>query len=230
MSACEGVRELLGGYVLEALDPDEKAAVERHMETCQACRREHRELAGLPQLLALLDSPETTPEAPPASLEDAVLDRFARERRGLAARPRRRRARRIGLAAAAAGALAATALVLALAGVFSSSPGDTEFGHVRLHGAGAAMAEADLTAVRAGTSVRMSVSGLPGGGGVVYELWCVPDDGRWISGGTFRVDDEGRAHVSLTSAARPGDYEVMHVTRRGDGTRGQPVLSGNVEY
>lgn len=88
--------------------------------------------------------------------------------------------------------------------------------------------------MRAGTGVSLRVSALPAVHGQVYELWCIPDDGRWISGGTFRVDARGRARVTLTSAARPGDYERMLVTRRPargrDGSRGASVLTGQVEY
>jgi hypothetical protein len=93
-----------------------------------------------------------------------------------------------------------------------------------------AVADADLRALRAGTGENLSVRGLPAGRGHVYELWCVADRRRWISGGTFRVDAHGRARISLTSAARPGEYELMLVTRRSDGERGRRVLAGNVDY
>jgi len=223
------VHELLGGYVLGALEPEERSAVDRHLETCPDCRREHAELSGVPELLEVLDSPDTTPKPPPPQLEEAVLDRFARERRRLF--PSRRPRRRVwGLRLGIAGAAAAAAVALALAGVFSTSDDGSAFGHARLWGGGRAMADADLRAVRAGTGVRLSVRGLPTTRSRVYELWCVPDRGHWISGGTFRVDRRGRAHVSLTSAARPGEYERMLVTRHADGVRGPRVLAGAVEY
>ena len=123
---------------------------------------------------------------------------------------------------------------LAVAGVFGTGSGDQEFGHVRLTGATGATADADLRAVRAGTGVSLRASGLPAARGHVYEVWCIRDDGRWISGGTFRADARGRARVTLTSAARPGDYKRMLVTRRpargGEGLRGPRVLAGRVEY
>jgi hypothetical protein len=230
MSECSELRELLGGHVLGALDPLEAERVERHLETCSRCRREHAELAGLPALLDLAGSADVEPESPPAALEELVLDRFARERRTLA--PERRPARgssiggrlRLGLAGAAAVAVTAGALVLS--GALSSSDDEEAFGHVYLRGGGAA-AEADLRAVREGTRVDLSVTGMPPGPTPVYELWCIPDKGRWISGGTFRVDARGRAHVRLTSAARPGDYERIVITR---GPRGARVLDGGVVY
>ena len=44
------LRELLGAYALDAVDDDERQAVERHLETCPSCRTEvgeHREVAAL---------------------------------------------------------------------------------------------------------------------------------------------------------------------------------------
>jgi anti-sigma factor RsiW len=229
MSECAQIRELLGGYVLDALEPDEREAVRQHLAACPRCRREHVELAGVPAMLDLLETPEAAPEAPPPELEETILDRFARERRR-PARVRLPRRRGWGLRLGIAGAAAAVVAALALAGVFSSSGGESAFAHVHLSGPGGATARADLRALRAGTGVQLSASGLPVGRGQVYELWCVADDGRWISGGTFRVDEHGHARVSLTSAARPGEYEVMLVTSRTSGDRGPRVLAGRVGY
>jgi anti-sigma factor RsiW len=44
------LQELLGAYALDAVDPDEAAAIERHLPTCPRCRNElaeHREVAAL---------------------------------------------------------------------------------------------------------------------------------------------------------------------------------------
>ena len=81
MSGCNEFRELLGGYVLDALEPDERDAVRAHLADCPRCRREHAELAGVPAMLDLLDAPDEAPAAPPPELEEAILDRFARDRR-----------------------------------------------------------------------------------------------------------------------------------------------------
>jgi Anti-sigma-K factor rskA/Putative zinc-finger len=225
VSDCAVCRELLGGYVLGALGPDEVAVVERHMETCPRCGREYGELAALPALLDLAGSAEAELEAPPAELEEAVLDRFARERRGVAPPARRpRRALRVGAALAAAAL--AVAVTLVVSGVFSSS--DESFGSVHM-ARGGDTAEADLKAVRAGTEVRLTVHAPSWRPDWTYELWCIPDKGPWISGGSFRVDQSGRANVELTSAARPGDYERMLVTRPAGDDR-KVVLAGHVEY
>ena len=79
----------------------------------------------------------------------------------------------------------------------------------------------------AGTRVRLWARGLRPG---AYELWCVRDDGRWISGGTFRAGSGGAAQAQMTAAVKPGDYHVMVVTRHSDGERGAPVLRGELKY
>ena len=60
----------------------------RHLEACEPCAREHAELATIPALLDVADSADAVPMRPPPRLEEAVLDRFARERRGARVRPR----------------------------------------------------------------------------------------------------------------------------------------------
>lgn len=52
--------ELLGAYALDAVEPDEAAAIEEHLETCPRCRDElrgHREVVGL-----LANAGEEAPE------------------------------------------------------------------------------------------------------------------------------------------------------------------------
>ena len=95
---CAELRPLLGGYVLEALEPDETEAVRAHLPGCPVCAAELASLAELPRLLDLA-APVAQPDEPlsPGS-EEALLDRFAREseQRG---RPRkRRRLPRLGFA------------------------------------------------------------------------------------------------------------------------------------
>jgi anti-sigma factor RsiW len=50
LTAHENLQELLGAYALDAVEPDEVAAIERHLPTCPRCRTEladHREVAAL---------------------------------------------------------------------------------------------------------------------------------------------------------------------------------------
>ena len=62
---CLHVREELGGYVLDALEPEERAVVSAHLGTCRECAAEYARLAGLPALLRHADGLEIP--APPAA-------------------------------------------------------------------------------------------------------------------------------------------------------------------
>ena len=90
---CADIRSLLGGYVLHALEPHEEEAVRRHIGSCPDCARTHAELEPVPALLDVAVDPEGDIEDPPASLEEAVLDRFVRERTPSGSRGRRPRRR-----------------------------------------------------------------------------------------------------------------------------------------
>jgi hypothetical protein len=268
-ASCTECRTLLGGYVLHALDADEDATVRRHLATCSACASEHEQLAGVPAVLDAAGPVETPAEQPPAALEEAVLDRFAREHpsagrgraatasatgsaaapatgaRGAAtATPRRRlllkRPRidfRRPLPAAIAGAVVAaavTAAVLVLPSNHGATAGDSY--QASLSGSPAApgaTARANLRVQASGTRVRLRVRGLRGTPDAVYELWCLRDDGAKVSAGTFRTDGSGRADVSLTTAAVPGEYHRLSIERKGfapaDSTS-ERVMAGEIEY
>ena len=47
---CRDIRQALGVYVLGAIDPAERTAVDNHLNTCPECREELAGLAGLPPL------------------------------------------------------------------------------------------------------------------------------------------------------------------------------------
>src|SRR5713226_3434085 len=49
--SCRGIRELLGVYVVGAIEPAERGVVDVHLSHCHDCREELAGLAGLPALL-----------------------------------------------------------------------------------------------------------------------------------------------------------------------------------
>jgi anti-sigma-K factor RskA len=253
VSGCPTHGPLVGGYALGALEPDEMEEMRRHVAICPHCGPQVDRLAALPGLLDRIVPADVPPPSLPPEVEEAVLDRFARERREEgASRSRRRRGGRFGrrsaarsgrrpallarspLALAAAGLTAlvlALALVLPLGGDGGEKPA---YASVSLDAkAGAtASATAALGEVAAGTRIRLETRGLPAG--AEYELWCIRTDGRWVSGGTFWADRDGRTDAELTAAVRPGDYHRMVVTRRpegaGEAARGPTVLGGVLRY
>lgn len=116
------VAELLGAYALDAVDPDEAAAIEQHLESCPRCRselRSHREVVGV-----LAYSGQEAPEGlwdrvasalhPREEAEPALSLRLVRpEGPGPADTTGRRRSARTVIAALAAAAV----VVIALLGV-----------------------------------------------------------------------------------------------------------------
>jgi anti-sigma-K factor RskA len=246
VSGCPTHGALVGGYVLGALEPDEMEEMRRHVAGCPQCGPEAERLAALPGLLDRIAPADVPPPVLAPQVEEAVLDRFARERREQAAgrrrggfgrgrRPGGRRLLRRPLAFGAA-AVAALALALVLLLPQGDEDGDSAYASVRLAGMAAASpgaaASAELAEVPAGTRIRLRTRGLHAND--EYEVWCIRADGRWVSGGTFWTDRDGRSQAELTAAVRPGDYHRMVVTRPpdggGDSTRGPTVLGGDLRY
>ncbi len=223
--SCEHLRPALGAYVLGGLDPDEAAAVRRHLEVCDECAAEHDALAPMPGLLSLAGGAEEATSKPLSpAFEERLLDAYARDR---SKHPRRRRRlawhrpRPRWLAVGAAVTAAAAAAVVGITVSREEEPArqyDVSFQNVS--GPQTARARADLESGDEGTTVHLWVRGLPAGENAVYEVLC--DAEEWTAtAGTFRTDAEGRAYVTLTTALRRGEYNAIRIVRRGhraDGT------------
>ena len=228
--SCDHVREDLGGYVFDALDPAERDAVTAHLATCPACAAELARFSGLPALLARAEGLEIP--AAPQAVEERLLDQIARER-GAGRRPRLPRlprwlpgwARGRGLVA---GALAGAVLGAAVtAVVLRDDDAATPARSYELVLSGTGGAVGARRAVARHAAAPRSTCGSRGCRPVattVYEVRC-ERPGWSASAGTFRTDARGRAVVVLTTAARLGEYESIRVVRRSDTT---DVLSGNI--
>jgi anti-sigma factor RsiW len=233
------VHDELGGYVLGALDPEERDAVAAHLAACPECAAEHARLAALPAMLRTAEGLEIP--AAPTDVEERVLDRIAQERgakppRGVLRGRRRAGGRRGGpritrrraaLVAALAGAVLGAG-VTAAALERGGEDGEPAAQYaLRLTGETGATARAELEPGRGGTEVHLWVKGLPPGAEAVYEVRC-ERPGWSASAGTFRADARGRAYVVLTTAARIGEYERIRVIRRSDPADAD-VMSGEVQ-
>jgi anti-sigma-K factor RskA len=232
VSECPTHGALLGGYVLGSLEPAEMDEMRAHLAGCPYCGPESRRLGALPALLDTIEPADVPPPTLSPETEERVLDRFAAERRRERdARPRRSRWRptvpRLAALAAACAAAAVLALVV-LGEDEQDSPAYASATLAPLATGSNASALAWAEEVPAGTRVKLNARGLPARR--MYELWCVREDGRWVSGGTFRTAANGRAEAMLTAAVRPGDYHVMVVTRHHDGEHGPALLRGRLRY
>ena len=191
------VRDLLGPYLLGALERAEIGEVEEHLEACDECREEARELRSAHERLADLAS---ISEQPPPDLKDRVM----------AGMPSRS-TRWVSILAAAA------VCVLAVLGVLYSTG---MFGQEEV--AAAELQPTDL-APSAGGELRVSeedpnaraeleVWGLPRpGDDEYYELWFGEERGR-MSAGTFTVDAEGRVTLDMSVPEGVGEYQRVGIT------------------
>ncbi|GAB2762695.1 anti-sigma factor family protein [Sinomonas soli] len=174
----------LGAYVLGALSPAEREAVEEHLAECAACRAE---LTGLETLPALLDA--VPPERAAQIADDAARapEPGVAPRELLARVTRRRRARAAGwavslAAAAAAFFVAGIALGPALGArqeqaappspsATAPSPPTT----VTLSSADGAHIDLALVTRAWGTELDLTCRGMPNGG--AYTVWVVSAQG-----------------------------------------------------
>jgi anti-sigma-K factor RskA len=244
MSGCPTYGPLIGGYALGALEPEEMEEMRRHVAVCPQCGPEAHRLEELPWLLDRIAPADVPPPTLSPQVEEAVLDRFAHERReegagGASGRQAGRSTRRPALLggrplAVAAACLIALVVALALVLPGGDEDGTAAYATVSLdsRAGGAGSATAWLDDVPAGTRIRLETRRLPANS--QYEVWCIATDGRWISGGTFRTDRDGRVEAELTAAVQPGDYHRMVVTRRPEGAagadRGPTVMDGELRY
>ena len=183
--------DLTAAYVLDALEPDEARAFERHAAGCPVCRRELDKLAPLAAVLALA----APPAAPPPELRARVL---ADARRPGTLIPLRR-------VASTAAAIAAAALVAV--GIQEVLDRGSSAHTVALVGARGSLV------VLGGGHARLVVDGLPHARpGRTYEAWLIGPDGA-VPAGLFagggsptvvplfrRVPEGARVAVTLERA------------------------------
>jgi Putative zinc-finger len=205
-ASCDSIERLsLGAYVLGALDPIERAAVDAHVSECAACRDELAGLAAMPGLLSRVRLEDVLEPSPAPSR--AAVDRLIARLRAA----RRARRRRLG-AAAGAVAVASIAVGAIVLGTNSTGgPGPAE-------NAAAISASSARTGVSAsfgmrsapwGTAVRVRLRGVPPN--TRCKLIAYGRDGSREVAGTWRATYSGTADVQTATAiprARLAAFEV----------------------
>ena len=193
------VRDLLGPYLLGALERAEASEVEEHLEACDECSEEARGLRSAHERLADFAS---ISEEPPPELKDRIM----------AGTPSRL-SRRVPFLAAAAAALC----VLAVLGILYAT------GMIGQEEVAAAELEPTELAPKAGGELRVSeddpnaraeleVWGMPRcSENEYYELWFGKESGR-MSAGTFKVDADGRVTLYTSVPEGAGEYPRVGIT------------------
>lgn len=159
----------LGAYVLGALEREERARLEEHLETCAICREELDRLAPLPGLLSrlTLDEADVLDTAEPSvplagALPPAPAHSAAPLERALFAVARERRRSRLMRASAVAAALVLAAVALVGGPLLDDDGGD---GPAPLTAAASDLqtgvhGSAELTREPWGTRVELSLAGV----------------------------------------------------------------------
>lgn len=212
----EHVRNELGAYVLGALEPADRRAVEQHLDDCAACRDELSRLSVLPTLLDRL-----SPEEAHAN-HGEVAERLSRRVLQSAAQERRRLHRSVVRWRVAAGAAAAAAVV---GGFVAWEPFDEPPDRIVVEVAAVEPATTRGTvaayAWEWGTTVEVRVNGLPTAGH--YELWAVGVDGSRERAGTWGPTANASALVRGACSIQRDALDRVEVTD----PEGTPLFAAN---
>jgi hypothetical protein len=217
--ACREVRQLLGVYVVGAIDPAERAIVDNHLEFCPSCREELSGLAGLPALLGrvpladaerLAEGGYGLPEMaePSAELLNGLLRRVAARRRG-------RRWRSV-LALAAAVAIAAGGTAAAIDALQPPAHAHrAEAGELVQNSNGIFDAKIRYSPTSwGGTKMRIAVTGIPPG--TRCQLWVVGDGGHEFLSGQWTIGQGyGRHSFSVSSPVDASTVTSFRITSEG---------------
>jgi anti-sigma factor RsiW len=193
--SCQDTTLSLGVYLLGALDAGERAEVEAHLATCETCRAELDELAGLPLVLDQIGLDDLTPQ--PLRPSDDLFERVAAKARAERAEAVGRKHRRYRALMAVAAAL----VILAGGGVagrslLHSSP------HV-YQNSGPVHMEVSLASQASGTGLAVTVSGLPTD--EHCKLVAVSKDGSRDVAGQWYATYQGEATVTGSTSIPKDD-------------------------
>jgi hypothetical protein len=199
----------LSAHVLGLLDPDERNAVERHLEQCAQCRAEWEDLRDMPRTLDELPD-EALLEGPPE--DDMVLHRALREIRAERAAEHRRRVWTRGIAAVAVGAALLGGGIAAGQALAPSAPTTQVAAGARSAQVtqGAVTAAVTVTPANGWVRLAANVKGVPAGEHCT--LLVVAKDGTEEVAGGWVVPPQGETNgVHLDGSAGIAPDQVRQV-------------------
>lgn len=231
MSACERWVDELGAYVLDGLDPAERARVEEHLAACPACRREVDELAEVP------------PNLDHAAEELPLLPETLRQRaltRATAQPPTRAPSRRWQpapvAAAAAAGLVLGAVVTLGVVQSLADDPEPEPDLVATIEGIGSAgedlEGEVFFRGFSSGTVIHLDLEGFDLARDVAYyQVWLEDDDGQRISAGTLVPGSRGQVDSTFTMAGEVEEYQTLELTLHEEaGDSGRSVGRVRIEH
>ena len=223
------VHHLAAAYALDALDADERAVFESHLDGCEACRADVADFADVAGQLAA-----ATASAPSAGLRDAVLSDVAQTRQERPtvrqldeARRRPRSGVLLAVAAAVIGLIAGAAIVLSVTDRSSdadlvlsapdaiTTPLEGTEGTVRVVWSG-----------ELGQAVLLGDGLADPGDGREYELWAIVDEGP-LPTGLFTPDD-GSVETVFDLDPAATSPAAWGITNEPEG--GSPAPTGDILY
>jgi hypothetical protein len=213
-----GVRDLLGAYALDMLEPDRRSAVSSHLDGCAECRAELDFIAPAAELLHLAD-PDRASElpAPPPELGERILAGVRTEH---APRVRARRTRQPVAACVVALLVGIGAGVAAGHTAFAPDPLPLENVATTVH-EGGVDADAELIPHTWGVEIRLTGSGFEEG--QTYRATLFDEEGVEHSAGEFVGVGGDPMVCNLNSALLREDAVGFEITDES----GDPVVSSS---
>jgi hypothetical protein len=211
---CREMRQLLGVYVVGAIDPAERAMVDEHLGQCALCRDELAGLAGLPAMLSRVPADDVEqlglasgglPEMaePSADMLNSLLRRVAVRRRSRMWR---------GAVAIAASAVLAAGAATAVTQLTTRSPA-AHVSESREVATGAnprtgvaAVVDYSQTPWHS-TAMRVQVSGIPAG--TTCHFWVIGKGGP-VYAGSWTVTASYRQPAVWYSVSSPVSAASVH--------------------
>jgi anti-sigma-K factor RskA len=240
------IEELLGAYVCDAVEPEERALVDRHLPTCPKCRAEVAELREVTAMLANGDAATPVPPGvwdriassldeapPPMRLTVVPPPSTANDHDNVV--PIRSRRRLVAVAAAVAVVVGVVGFSLGRASDGSSRDPATlqaaasqalvEPGARRAELLDDAKVQQAIAVVRPNGEGYLIGDELPALRDSIYQLWAATTDGTVVSLGVldepgviaFSVGDPGSVSaLMLTEEARPVDHPSTRPVLQGE--------------
>ena len=209
------LHDLAAAYALDALDPEDRWTYERHLDTCESCRKEVAALReGAEQLAYASEGPEPRPE-----LRERIL-KAAREDAGPQVVPFRRRRWVLPLTAAAA-----VAAVAAIGFGIWATTLHNQLGE-RPQAFSLTGAEGQLVVTQEGNGALIVKDLAPAPAGKTYEAWVIEGDTPRPAG-LFRG---GCTDIPLSRPVESGNTVAVTLEPAGgvDRPTGDVLKSANV--